>query len=101
MTPKRRALNLSGIFACLCFSKSLLINVVLVTHNLFSHNFLDCGKPTLVTRGKIVGGTKVEAGSYPWQVSLWNTRSNKHFCGGSLVAERWVVTAAHCVTSGA
>ena len=25
MTPKRRALNLSVIFACLCFSKSLLI----------------------------------------------------------------------------
>ena len=26
MTPKRRALNLSVIFACLCFSKSPLIN---------------------------------------------------------------------------
>ena len=25
MTPKRRAFNLSVIFACLCFSKSLLI----------------------------------------------------------------------------
>ena len=77
-------------------------NVVLVTHNLFSPNLLACGKPTLGTRKKrIVGGTKVGVGSYPWQVSLWNTRSNKHFCGGSLVAERWVVTAAHCLTSGA
>jgi len=61
---------------------------------------LDCGRPSLTTRGKIVGGTKVEAGSFPWQVSLWNTRQNKHFCGGSLVAERWVVTAAHCVAIG-
>jgi len=60
----------------------------------------DCGRPSLSTRGKIVGGTKVEAGSFPWQVSLWNTRQNKHFCGGSLVAERWVVTAAHCVATG-
>lgn len=58
----------------------------------------DCGKPTLTTRGKIVGGTKVEAGHYPWQVSLWNKKAKKHFCGGSLVSERWIVTAAHCVT---
>lgn len=62
---------------------------------------LECGKRSLTTRGKIVGGTKVEAGSYPWQVSLWNTRTNKHFCGGSLVADRWVVTAAHCVFTSA
>ena len=30
MTPKRRTLNLSVIFACLCFSKSLLIIRLLV-----------------------------------------------------------------------
>ena len=30
MTPKRRAFNLSVIFACLCFSKSLLIKTLLV-----------------------------------------------------------------------
>ena len=60
----------------------------------------DCGRRTLTTRGRIVGGKKVEAGSFPWQASLWNTRTDKHFCGGSLVASRWVVTAAHCVAGG-
>ena len=32
MTPKRRALNLSVIFACLCFSKSLLIKRLTVVN---------------------------------------------------------------------
>ena len=32
MTPKRRALNLAVIFACLCFSKSLLIKRLTVVN---------------------------------------------------------------------
>ncbi|XP_078373114.1 uncharacterized protein LOC144656754 isoform X1 [Oculina patagonica] len=58
-----------------------------------------CGKTAVATRGKIVGGEGVfVAGSHPWQVMLWSKREKRHFCGGSLVAKSWVVTAAHCVT---
>ncbi|MEQ8504328.1 MAG: serine protease [Rhodospirillales bacterium] len=50
---------------------------------------------------KIVGGTEAPVGAYPWQVTLlvdWiNTPLDAHFCGGSLVDEKWVLTAAHCV----
>lgn len=61
-----------------------------------------CGRPIIPPhgRGKIVGGKKVLAGSNPWQVSLWRMREKRHFCGGSLVSDRWVVTAAHCVARG-
>ncbi|XP_075796837.1 ovochymase-1 isoform X2 [Pelodiscus sinensis] len=44
---------------------------------------------------RIVGGRNSEAGDQPWQVSLKLGRS--HFCGGSLIQEDVVVTAAHCV----
>ncbi|CAB1423148.1 unnamed protein product [Pleuronectes platessa] len=61
-----------------------------------SHSQLaDCGQPALNTR--IVGGEVAPEGSWPWQVSLH--RSGSHFCGGSLINNEWVVSAAHCFSS--
>ncbi|KTF91051.1 hypothetical protein cypCar_00030711 [Cyprinus carpio] len=45
---------------------------------------------------KIVGGYECTPHSQPWQVSLY---SGYHFCGGSLISEYWVVSAAHCYMS--
>ncbi|KAK4878901.1 hypothetical protein RN001_011407 [Aquatica leii] len=36
-------------------------------------------------------------GQFPYQVSL-RTSSNVHFCGGSIVNVRWVLTSAQCLT---
>ncbi|KAM4846178.1 ovochymase-2 [Thomomys bottae] len=44
---------------------------------------------------RIVGGSQVEKGSYPWQVSL--KQRHKHICGGTIISPQWVVTAAHCI----
>ncbi|XP_074087702.1 ovochymase-2 [Macrotis lagotis] len=44
---------------------------------------------------RIVGGSPVEKGTYPWQVSL--KRREKHFCGGTIISAQWVITAAHCI----
>ncbi|XP_045899888.1 trypsin-2-like [Micropterus dolomieu] len=42
---------------------------------------------------RIVGGYQCEAHSKPWQVSL---NIGYHFCGGSLINNQWIVSAAHC-----
>uniref|UniRef100_A0A3Q3QW10 Peptidase S1 domain-containing protein n=1 Tax=Monopterus albus TaxID=43700 RepID=A0A3Q3QW10_MONAL len=53
----------------------------------------DCGVAPLNT--KIVGGVNATAGSWPWQVSVHFT--GYHICGGTLISDQWVLTAAHCI----
>merc|ERR1712212_1152788 len=48
---------------------------------------------------RIVGGNETEVGEYPWQVGLYTDMLQTPFCGGSLVNNLYVVTAAHCLDS--
>uniref|UniRef100_K7GF87 Peptidase S1 domain-containing protein n=1 Tax=Pelodiscus sinensis TaxID=13735 RepID=K7GF87_PELSI len=65
--------------------------------------FVACGERVLVdmiSGPRIVGGHDAQLGAWPWQVSLQvyqNGVGFKHLCGGSLINEYSVLTAAHCV----
>ena len=47
---------------------------------------------------RIVGGSNTSITAVPWQVSI-QTNNGFHFCGGSIIDEEWILTAAHCVTN--
>ena len=63
-----------------------------------------CGEePTLSAQGEnlfreeIVGGESVESvRTYPWMASLQHD-VHGHYCGATLIAPEWLVTAAHCL----
>ena len=42
-----------------------------------------------------MNGENASPHSWPWQISL--RVNGRHICGGSLIDNDWVLTAAHCV----
>ncbi|KAK9871133.1 hypothetical protein WA026_011416 [Henosepilachna vigintioctopunctata] len=71
---------------CLCFN-----NVVFLI--IFAIKMVESTNGT----NRIVGGSKCNIKDYPFMVSLRYTKSLKHCCGGSLISEKWILSAAHCM----
>jgi secreted trypsin-like serine protease len=68
--------------------KTLLLSV------LFSPIF---ATPTSNLGGRVVGGRDAVDGEAPYQVSLRKSFDLPyHFCGGSVISSRWILTACHC-----
>jgi len=88
--------NFAG-FTCTATLAGTVINPPIVNPPVTNGRCV-CGKANRNTR--IVGGQTTEVNEYPWQVALVGRGSSSVFCGGTLINDRWVLTAAHCTQSG-
>lgn len=53
---------------------------------------------SVVSQGRVIGGTDARHGKWPWQVGLYHgDKDYTFFCGGSLINRNWILTAAHCI----
>jgi hypothetical protein len=66
-----------------------------------SYSYGDCGVTNLMDEGtdRIVGGVQAIPNEFPWQafVKVETNAGNIYYCGGSLIADRWILTSARCV----
>lgn len=98
--------NSSCLAKCSWFLRWLLLPLELVswTCNLNVHQLSLSFTSAIVEdwqrEGRAVGGVGVTLGQVPFMASL-RSLANQHFCGGSILSNRWILTSATCTNGRA
>lgn len=66
-----------------------------VTYTCSSSSSCGCSTNSAVL-SRIVGGESAASQTWGWAASLRYSSSGSHFCGGSIISDSHILTAAHC-----
>ncbi|KAJ8920430.1 hypothetical protein NQ315_005298 [Exocentrus adspersus] len=61
-----------------------------------------CGEKKVTAEPLIVNGQNVSRGDYPWVTAIYHKDTDgayKNVCGGSMLTQKIILTAAHCVAN--
>lgn len=84
--------------------KNRIVSMAIVSISVFLLFFLLPPTTSAIENApNVVGGRDAEPGEWPWMAALVlapvENAYEGHFCGGTLIAPTWVLTAAHCVAN--
>ncbi|XP_053683648.1 transmembrane protease serine 9-like, partial [Sabethes cyaneus] len=85
--------------------KSILVIVLLLLVTVRSKRKVlpECGIPKIGGNELITNGQDTAPGDWPWHAAIFHRkgRSTDYVCGGTVISEEFIVTAAHCVMNAA
>ncbi|XP_014467233.1 PREDICTED: trypsin-1-like [Dinoponera quadriceps] len=72
------------------------------TYHVDANYGCECGRKDLFRpASRIIGGREAYRNEFPWMASIISVnRSGQHICGASVINDRYVITAAHCIPFG-
>ncbi|KAL6422459.1 hypothetical protein ACFW04_010630 [Cataglyphis niger] len=65
------------------------------------YEYCECGKKNIfLPSSRIIGGQEVSENEYPWMAGIISINRSRVICGASIINDRYVLTAAHCIVYG-
>ncbi|CAG9857725.1 unnamed protein product [Phyllotreta striolata] len=97
--------NSSATFKCAPYHEPVYpTRIIFCAEGSWSHQAPECvpvcGEKIVSAEPFIINGVTVEKGSYPWMTAIFLKKNGEYInsCGGSMLTQRFILTAAHCVT---
>jgi secreted trypsin-like serine protease len=73
-----------------------MIHSLIIASFLIFSAALGASLPRNDIESRIIGGNEASLGQFPHMVSIRLVERNQHFCGGAVLNDRWILSAAHC-----
>ncbi|XP_037043639.1 connectin-like [Bradysia coprophila] len=83
-----------AVNTCNKLNKLMISGTFLLLHQVYRVTTMECGTVNIV-RPRVLGGTDALKGEWPFVATIQN--QSNYICGGTIISNRHILTAAHCV----